>query len=145
MRIKAEQLKGALEDSRGSSGAVSARIPGFGRDLTITPEGGSDEGMEAADCAEAESLYQLIETAFEELGGREMGQEEVLEQVQSRINRYLNLPEPGQDCPSKTSLETFVENMVDRRLVEATRRGIDLAKREFPRLQDDLYLSLIHI
>lgn len=146
VRIKAEQLKGALEDSCGSSGAVSARIPGFGRDLTITPEGGSDEGTEAADCAEAESLYQLIETAFEELGGRELGQEEVLEQVQSRINRYLNLPEPGQDCPSKTSLETFVENMVDRRLVEATRRGIDLAKREFPRLQDDLYsLLAIHL
>ena len=45
VRIKAEQLKGALEDSCGSSGAVSARIPGFGRDLTITPEGGSDEDV----------------------------------------------------------------------------------------------------
>lgn len=147
VRIKAEQLKGTLEDSRGSLGAGSARIPGFGRDLTITPEGGAGEPpAAAADSAEAESLYQLIESAFEELGGRELDQEAVREQIQDRINRYLNLSESGQGGQSKTSLETFVENMVDRRLVQATRRGIDLAKREFPRLQDDLYsLLAIHL
>lgn len=146
VRIKEEQLKGTLEDCRGNLGAGSARIPGFGRDMTITSEGGADDPPAAGDCGEAESLYQLIETAFEELGGQELEQEEILAQIQSRINGYFKLPGPGQGGQSKTSLETFVENMVDRRLVEATRRGIDLAKREFPRLQDDLYsLLAIHL
>ncbi len=143
--VRAEQLKGVLKDHRNVLGPRTSRIPGFGRDLVVGPKE-EVSARRTIGPEEAKSLYQLIETAFAELDGQNLDQEEIMEQVQGRISNYLNLSGTGAGNPAKTSLETFVENMVDRRLVEATRHGIDLVKKEFPRLQDDLYsLLAIHL
>lgn len=146
--IRADQLKGMMSSSSAVLEAVAVKLPALVRDLVITPEGAEDVQQTSLqpDSRETKSLYQLIEATFQELGGQNLDQEEILGRVQERINRYLDLTGSEQPGQFKTSLETFVENMVDRSVIQATRHGVDLARQEFPKLREELYsLLAIHL